>query len=348
MTAPTIFDRVLLAKRRARAAPSFSEHDFLVQRSMDDICERLAIVVRPFGDVLCLGAHGGRASRLLRAAMPGARIVAVDLVAGLQDRADAAANADDVAGAGAECGIDLDPGTVLFADEEQLPFALESFDCVVAPLTLQAVNDLPGALVQIRRVLRPDGFFLGVLTGGDTLSELSDAFAAAELELRGGVSPRVAPRVDVRAMGSLLQRAGFAMPVSDLDHVTVTYETPLDLMRELKAMGASNPLAERSRVPVSRRLLVRASEIYAERYAMPDGRVPATFDLITVTGWAPHPDQPKPLKPGTATHRLADALGVSEVSAGERADAVASAGESTPGPTPGSPGGKIGGDGTER
>jgi NADH dehydrogenase [ubiquinone] 1 alpha subcomplex assembly factor 5 len=189
----------------------------------------------------------------------------------------------------------------------------------VSGLRLQLVNDLPGALVQIRRALKPDGLLLAALLGGNTLVELRTALLAAEEELEGGVSPRVAPFADVRDLGALLQRAGFALPVVDSDTVTVTYADPLALMRELKAMGAGNALVARKRLPLRRATLMRAVAIYRDRFGLPGGRVPATFEIVTLTGWAPHESQQKPLQPGSARTRLADALGTREQSAGDTA-----------------------------
>ena len=180
------------------------------------------------------------------------------------------------------------------------------------PSPLNHANDLPGALLQIRHALRPDGLFIGALLGGDSLSELRQAFLAAETELTGGVSPRVAPFADIRDLGTLLQRAGFALPVVDTDRLTVRYDTALDLMRELKAMALTSALAARSRTPVSRKLLLRAAQIYHDTHAHEDGRVPATFHIVYLTGWAPHESQQKPLEPGSAKQRLADALGTRE------------------------------------
>jgi SAM-dependent methyltransferase len=200
-------------------------------------------------------------------------------------------------------------GPRLEADEEALPFAEASLDLVVSGLALHLVNDLPGTLIQIRRALKPDGLLLAALLGGATLTELRQAFLIAEEELEGGASPRVAPFADVRDLGGLLQRAQFALPVVDSDTVTVTYRDPLALMLELRAMGASNPLIERSRRPLRRATLARAIEVYTERFALADGRVPATFEIVTLTAWSPHPSQPKPLRPGSATTRLADVLG---------------------------------------
>ena len=182
------------------------------------------------------------------------------------------------------------------ADEEALPFADASLDMVVSGLSLQLVNDLPGTLVQMRRALKPDGLLLASLLGGATLTELREAWIAAEAEISGGASPRVAPFADVRDMGRLLQRAGFALPVVDSETVVVTYPNPLALMQEIKAMGASNMLIARRRTPVTRSLLLRAAEIYAERFAGADGRVSATFEILTLTAWAPDESQPKPLR----------------------------------------------------
>jgi SAM-dependent methyltransferase len=208
---------------------------------------------------------------------------------------------------------------LVVGDEEILPFAPQSLDLAVSALSLQLVNDLPGVFAQIRRALRPDGLFLAAMLGGETLRELAETFALAESDVTGGASPHVAPFVEVRAAGALLQRAGFALPVVDQDRVTVRYADPLALMRDLRAMGASNALAERSRRPLRRDVLIRAASAYAERFADPDGRIRATFDVISLSGWVPHESQQKPLRPGSAKARLADALGVAERSTGEKA-----------------------------
>ena len=205
-------------------------------------------------------------------------------------------------------------------DEEQLPFANESFDLVVSALSLQWVNDLPGTLAQIRRALKPDGLLLAVLPGGETLTELRQSLALAEAEIEGGVSPRVAPFVEVRTMGSLLQRAGFALPVTDVDRLTVRYSGLGALLRDLRTMGATNILAERRRKPLRRATFVRTESIYADRFADADGRLRATFDLLWMSAWAPHESQQQPLKPGSARMRLADALGTEEHTAGEKTD----------------------------
>src|ERR1019366_9086697 len=210
-------------------------------------------------------------------------------------------------------------GLAVAADEEALPFRDGALDLVVSGLGLHFVNDLPGTLVQIRRALKPDGLFMAALLGGDTLTELRQAFAAAEAEIDGGISPRVLPFADLRDLGALLQRAGFALPVTDVDRLTVRYASPLALMHELRRMGATNPLIDRSRRPLRRATLARMLEIYAERFADPDARIRATFEIVYLSGWAPHESQQQPLAPGSARARLADALGTQERSAGEKA-----------------------------
>ena len=210
-------------------------------------------------------------------------------------------------------------GPVVVADEEALPFRPESLDLVVSGLALQHANDVPGALAQIRRALKPDGLLLASVLGGATLHELRQAFVAAESETAGGASPRVAPFADVRDFGGLLQRAGFALPVADADIVEAAYPDALALMRDLAGMGMANALVERRRAFLRRDTLFRAAEIYAERFARPDGRIIATFEIITLTGWVPHPSQQQPLRPGSAKSRLAEALGVPERPAGSHA-----------------------------
>lgn len=282
------FDRALLVRRRNRFASGSGAHDFLLRRVAEDISERLQIVQRDFPKVLNLGAHNGAVSDLIRR-LP---------------------NVGDVIDADASDGLlSACARPRVRCDEEALPFADGVLDLVVSGLSLQFVNDLPGAFVQIRKALKSDGLFLAAMLGGDTLTELRQAWLAAEAEILGGASPRVAPFTDVRALGSLAQRAGFALPVADSEKLTVTYRSPLALMQELRAMGASNVLAGRRRVPVTRGLLLRACEIYADLYALEDGRVPATFEILSLTAWVPHESQPKPLKPGSGKVSLANLLG---------------------------------------
>jgi SAM-dependent methyltransferase len=298
MSVQHIFDRQLLVARRNRAADRIVEHDFLLARVADDLMERLAAITRTFPVAAIIGAYHGLLGRRLR------RLPGVELVTDVEASARLLARCE---------------GPRIRADEEALPFAEQSLDLVVSGLSLHLVNDLPGTLIQIRRALKPDGLMLAALLGGATLTELRTAFLIAEEEMEGGASPRVAPLADVRDLGSLLQRAQFALPVVDSDTVTVTYRDPLALMLELRAMGAANALTERRRRPLRRATLARAIEVYRERFGLPDGRVPATFEIITLTGWAPHPSQPKPLRPGSAQARLADALGTEERGAGEAA-----------------------------
>jgi NADH dehydrogenase [ubiquinone] 1 alpha subcomplex assembly factor 5 len=286
-----IFDRALLLERRQRHAQAAPAHDFLLARVAEDFAERLSLIKRQFPLAANIGAHHGLVSRRLVGVAGIERVVDADRSARLLRR----------------CG-----GLRVEADEEALPFADASLDLAVSGLALHLVNDLPGALVQIRRALKPDGLLLAALLGGETLKELRQSWLAAESEITGGASPRVAPFADVRDLGALAQRAGLALPVVDAETVTVTYASPLALMQELRAMGASNMLAARRRRPVTRRLLLRAAAIYSERFGIAGGRVPATFEILTLTAWAPDPSQQKPLRPGSAQTRLADALGVPE------------------------------------
>jgi SAM-dependent methyltransferase len=296
---PVIFDRALIRRRRRRAA-ALGPAMFLLDRVAGDLAERLAAVLRRFDLALDLGTP----SEAVRGAL--SRLASIGTVV----RADSMPPSAD-AGAGAK--------RFVVADEEALPFADGVLDLVVSALALQFVNDLPGILIQIRRALKPDGLFLAALLGGETLTELRQSVTAAESEVEGGASPRVAPFADLRELGALLQRAGFALPVTDVDRVCVRYESAFALMHDLRRMGATNALNARRRVPLKRATLMRMSEIYAQRFADADGRVRATFEIVWLSGWAPHPDQQQPLRPGMAKARLADALGTQEISAGEKA-----------------------------
>jgi SAM-dependent methyltransferase len=291
----TIFDRALLRQRRRRAA-ALGPATFLLNRVADDLAERLATVLRRFDLAVDLGTPGGAVRNALARLESVGRIVAADVMP------------------------DTTRGEIFVAaDEEALPFGDATLDLVVSALALQFVNDLPGVLVQIRRALKPDGLFLAALIGGETLTELRQSFAEAESDIEGGVSPRVAPFADLRDLGALLQRAGFALPVTDVDRVTVRYDSVFGLMHDLRRMGATNALIARRRTPLKRATLQRMAEIYAERFADDDGRLRATFEIVWLSGWAPHPDQQQPLKPGSAKARLADALGTREISTGEKA-----------------------------
>jgi len=270
-TPPVLFDRALLHARQRRAHAQ-GQVTFLLDRVSEDMADRLTAVMREFHSIVDLWTSGDGLSALR------ARFGSVQR-------------------------IDLDA-----TGEEKLPFAPESLDLVVSALALQFVNDLPGVLAQIRRALRPDGLLLAAMIGGDSLTELRQAFAAAEAECEGGVSPRVAPFADLRDIGALLQRAGFALPVTDVDRIVVRYANAFALMQDLRRMGAANVLIERRRAPTRRATLLRMAEIYAKRFADPDGRIRATFDIIWLSGWAPHASQQQPLKPGSAKASLAEAV----------------------------------------
>lgn len=296
------FDRDLLRQRRERAArdPDSAGADFLFAEAAHRLADRLMDVRRPFTDVLELGARRGVLRATIEQLAPpmaphaaGARYVATE--------------------ASARWASAL-PYTVQ-ADEETLPFAAQSADLVLSNLSLHHVNDLPGTLSQIMQVLRPDGLFMAVMLGGETLAELRACMVEAESEVTGGVHPRFSPMADLRQAAALLQRAGFALPVADSERVTVRYQEPLRLLADLRAMGESNIRRDRSRQPLRRAVLGRALALYRERFGGADGRVPASFDLIFFTGWRPDASQPQPLRPGTASTRLAAALGTTEQSA---------------------------------
>ena len=269
-TAPVLFDRALLRFRQNRAQ-RLGPATFLLDRVAEDMAERLHAVLRDFADVADIWTPG----EVLRTPS--------------RDRFKSVTH------------IDL-------SEQETLPLQPESLDLVVSALAFQFVNDLPGVLAQIRRALKPDGLLLAAMIGGDTLTELRQSFAAAEAELEGGVSPRVAPSVDLRDIGALLQRVGFALPVTDVDRVVVRYDSAFALMADLRRMGATNILIERRRAPTRRATMLRMAQIYAERFADPDGRIRATFDIIWLSGWAPHDSQPKPLRPGSAKASLEAAV----------------------------------------
>ena len=290
----TIFDRSLLRARQRRARELGFE-TFLIDRVAGELGERLSAVLRQFDRAADLGTPTDAVARVLAESGKVATLVRA---------------AHDADGDGSRLRVD--------ADEEALPFADASLDLVVSALALQFVNDLPGTLIQIRRALKADGLLLASLIGGETLTELRQAFAQAESEVEGGVSPRVAPFADLRELGALLQRAGFALPVVDSDRLTVRYDNVLALMRDLRRMGATNVLSERRHTPLRRATLMRMAEIYAQRFADTDGRLRATFEIVWLSGWAPHASQQQPLKPGTARQRLADALGTKELPAGDK------------------------------
>lgn len=281
---PALFDHAL---RRARAARRAERDEVLLPRMAEELGERLAGVLRDFPLAVDLGTPGPDLAQVLG----GVERVGHVVRAGLQEGADVVC-------------------------DEALPFADASLDLVVSAGALHWAEDLPGLLIQIRRALKGDGLFLAAIPGGETLTELRQAFAEAETDVLGGASPRVIPFVDLRDFGGLLQRAGFALPVVDSERLTVRYSDIFGLFRDLRALGATNPLLARSKAPLRRSVLARLDEIYRERFADPDGRLRVTVDIIFLLGWAPHESQQKPLRPGSAKMRLADALGTSEIPSG--------------------------------
>lgn len=269
---PRLFDRVLLLRRQRRAA-ALGPVNFLLDHVAEDMIDRLAAVMRNFEAAADIWTPGEGLQAGLRQRLPSITHVAPS-----------------------------PSGT------EVLPLAGASLDLAVSALAFQFVNDLPGVLAQIRRALKPDGLLLAAMIGGDTLTELRQSFAAAESECEGGVSPRVAPFADLRDVGALLQRAGLALPVTDVDRVVVRYDNAFALMQDLRRMGATNILFERRRAPTRRATLLRMAQIYAERFADADGRLRATFDIIWLSAWAPHESQPKPLRPGSGKVSLEAAV----------------------------------------
>lgn len=280
-----IFDPRALTARRQRAR-HLGPETFLLDRVAEDLADRLGAVKRHFSLAADIGTPADSVTR----ALAGSSMIGRLMAFGPAERADVAA----------------------IIDAEALPFAPGSLDLAVSGLAWQTVNDLPGLLTQIRRALRPDGLLLAALFSSGTLQELREAFAVAESDTLGGISPRVAPFADLRDLGALLQRAGFALPVTDVDRVVVRYGDPLSLLQDLRRMGAANPLSDRLRRPLLRKTLIRAFEVYAERFSDPDGRLRATFEICWISGWAPHDSQQQPLRPGSAKMRLADALKVPE------------------------------------
>ncbi len=292
---PRLFDRSLLAARRNRAADGFTQAHFLRERSIEDTLLTLSAINRRFDLALDMTAADGGFGRALAESDVAAKIgllVEGELSERLSARQSGPAR--------------------LVMDEEWLPFADDSLGLIVSVLGLHSVNDLPGVLVQVRRALKPDGLFIGTLFGGETLRELRGSMMDAELEVRGGYGPRVAPFAEGPDLIELLRRTGFSMPVVDSDRVEVSYAHPLRLLADLRAMGEGNIMIDRPRLGLNRAILQRMSELYFERFADAEGRVTATFEIITLSGWKPHESQQKPLKPGSAKTRLADALGVKE------------------------------------
>ena len=281
----TLFDQTLIDTNRLRALRE-GPADFLLDLVARELAERLGVIERHFERAVELHGHTGAAARAIAATGKVGSIERVE-------------SDPRLAGPGE---------TVILSPLETVPLEPQSVNLIVSPLSLHLTNDTPGVFVQIRRALKPDGLFVAAIPGSGTLQELREVLLAAESEATGGASPRVIPFPDVRDIGGLLQRGGFALPVTDTETYTVRYDSILPLMKDLRAMGMANPLSGRSRRPLTRGVLLRAAELYAERFSDPDGRIRATFSVIYVSGWAPHESQQKPLKPGSAKMRLADAL----------------------------------------
>jgi NADH dehydrogenase [ubiquinone] 1 alpha subcomplex assembly factor 5 len=289
-----LFDRRARRLHRERAA-RLGRVDFLHQLAGDRLVDRLGDIARPFPVALDLGARDGVVSRALERRSGTQWVVATDPCLPLLRRY---------------------RGTRVAVDPELVPFRNASFDLAVSALALHWAADLPGVLTQLRRALKPDGLFLAALLGGNTLAELRASLIEAELLEEGGASPRVSPMANLADVAALLQRAGFAMPVADAETIVVTYPDMLALMRDLRGMGETNALSARRRTSLRRSTLARAAALYAERHGRDGGRIAATFEILCLTGWVPDASQPEPLRPGSATHRLADALGTVELPTG--------------------------------
>ena len=290
-----VFDRSQTRRRRDRAARTYHQSEFIKSRILDDIEDRILATKRRFPLALSLGGFNPETSdrlgqycdTLIETDLSPARLTAKNHIA-------------------------------LAADEEWLPFRDNQFDLVISPLSLHWVNDLPGTLIQINRCLKPDGFFIGVMPGGTSLKELRQSLLQAESEITGGAEMRVSPFADALDISGLLQRAGFALPVSDRDRLTIRYDSLFNLFRDLQAAGETHAPALKGRKPLSRRIVMRAAEIYASDHADPDGRIHASVELVWMPGWAPPASQPKPKRPGSAKASLAQAVGSMEKSAGEK------------------------------
>lgn len=290
---PLLFDRARVARNRDRASLGFDEYAFLKVKESTQLLDRLKDSPRTFQSALDLWAHTGQASQVLK-------------TSGLVDNITALEPSDNMRETLGSKNI-----PAMAWHDDLLPFDPDQFDLAVSVLGLHWANDLPGILQEIRRVLRPDGLFLACLFGGGTLNELRSALIEAETEITGGISPRLSPLPGLQDMAGLLQRTGFALPVADIEHVTVRYSHPMKLLQDLKGMGEQSAFLKRdgqARRPLSRRILARMSDIYAERFSDPDGKVRASFEIVWLSGWAPAANQPKPLRPGSGKFSLAEAV----------------------------------------
>ncbi len=285
-----VFDRNAVRRHRDRAAARLSEHDFLFMEAAERLCDRLDDVKRKFETALDLGCHGGCVAKNLNGRGGIKNLTQTDISPAMVALAEKTGH----------------PSVV--ADEENLPFDDGSFDLVLSNLSLHWVNDLPGALIQIRKSLKPDGLMLASVFAERTLWELRESLMAAEIEIEGGISPRVSPFATVQDLGSLLGRAGFALPVLDTDTITVSYPDAFKLMADLRGMGENGAVSGRRKTFTREDTILRAASYYQEKFVDDDGRIPATFDIVTMTAWAPGPNQPQPLKPGSAEINLSLAI----------------------------------------
>lgn len=296
---PQVFDRKAHRRHRDRAAPGLADYDFLFRLGAERLTDRLLDIKRQFPQVLDLGCRGGSVADALGAG--------TDF--GMTSLIQADSSSAMIARTHQVRAHQASSHSAVVCDEEALPFRGESFDLILSNLTLHWVNDLPGSLIQIRHSLRPDGLFCASLFGAGTLAELRDVLMQAEMDIKNGASLRISPFAEVRDLGGLLQRAGFSLPVVDTEKVTVTFGDMFQLMRDLRGMGETNAVYDRQKSFTGRGIFAKAAALYAERYGAEDGRISASFHIITLTAWAPHADQPKPLRRGSATTRLAEALG---------------------------------------
>ena len=285
---PQIFERKQLRRNRDRCAKSFKDHNFLFKWVEQELLDRLGDIKHNFHNVLQIGARTSNnfTSNIIETAHIQS-LSTMDITEKL---------------------LKNHKEPTILGDEESLPFAQNTIDMVLSALSIHVVNDLPGCLMRINRVLKADGLFLAAMFGGETLHELRQSLTHAELEIKGGASPRIAPFADKKQMGDLLQRAGFALPVVDSDMISVTYDTMFDLLHDLRGMGESNIITARDKSYTGRNFFTEAERYYAKHFSEPDGRIHASFEIIFLIGWSPHSSQQQPLKPGSATYKLEEIL----------------------------------------
>ena len=292
-----VFDCETLVRNKQRAAKNIENHNFLFNWALDNTHDRLEIIKRDFPQTALIGArHSKTVAERIKIGKNIRNLTILDTSPSL---------------------LDQQTETKITITEEFLPLPPQSLDMIISNLELHSINDVPGMLIQIKQALKPDGLFIATLFGGDTLTELRQCIAQAEVSIYGGISPHIFPFADKQQMGSVMQRAGFALPVIDSDIITVTYNDIFKLMTDIRGMGEGNAVKARDKKPLSRAVLMEAARLYQERFSDPDGRIRATFEIIFLLGWAPHDSQQKPLRPGSAKTELATALGTTEIGTGE-------------------------------